>query len=75
MAASLAITYKRVDAGDMDCSSGNTVLAQLPDALRHFNEVHSDSSLDHKSPRMFRKEYSRQDMKTDANLASGFIRE
>jgi transposase InsO family protein len=59
MAESFVNTFKRDYVASMDRSSGPVVLAQLPDAFRHFNEVHPHSALGYKSPRMFRKERSR----------------
>jgi putative transposase len=44
----------------IDRSSEEIVLAQLPDALTHFNEVHPDSLLKRKSPRIFRMELARR---------------
>jgi len=38
----------------MDLSDAQTVLAQLPAAFEHFNEVHPHSSLKMRSPREFR---------------------
>lgn len=40
MAETFVNTFKRDYVGTMDLSSGATVLAQLPEAFRHFNEVH-----------------------------------
>lgn len=56
-------------------SSGTAVPVQLPDVVRHFNEVHPHAALGYKSPRMFRKERRRQALVTDANYASGCVRE
>jgi transposase InsO family protein len=67
MAESFVNTFKRDYVGCMDRSSGTAVLAQLPDAFRHFNEVHPHSALGYKSPRMFRKERPCQALETDAN--------
>jgi len=39
----------------MDLSDAPTVLAQLPAALEHFNEVHPHSALKMRSPREFRR--------------------
>jgi transposase InsO family protein len=39
----------------MDLSDAATVLAQLPAAFEHFNEVHPHSSLKMRSPREFRR--------------------
>jgi transposase InsO family protein len=51
----------------MDRSSAEIVLAQLPDAFMHFNEVHPYSSLKWKSPRMFRRELARRAQESGAN--------
>lgn len=67
MAESFVNTFKRDYVGSMDRSTGTVVLAQLPDAFRHFNEVHPHSALGYKSPRMFRKERPCQALETDAN--------
>jgi transposase InsO family protein len=67
MAESFVNTFKRDYVGGMDRTDGAVVLAQLPDAFRHFNEVHPHSALGYKSPRMFRKERPRQALETDAN--------
>jgi transposase InsO family protein len=39
----------------MDLSDAATLLAQLPAAFEHFNEVHPHSSLKMRSPREFRR--------------------
>ena len=44
----------------MDLSDARTVLAQLPAAFVHFNEVHPHSSLKMKSPREFRRQWVEQ---------------
>jgi len=67
MAESFVNTFKRDYVGGMDRSNGAVVLAQLPDAFRHFNEVHPHSALGYKSPRMFRKERPCQALETEAN--------
>lgn len=66
-AESFVNRFKRDYVGCMDRSSGTAVLAQLPDAFRHFNEVHPHSALGYKSPRMFRKERRCQALETGAN--------
>ena len=40
----------------MDLRDARTVLAQLPAAFEHFNEVHPHSSLKMRSPREFRRQ-------------------
>jgi putative transposase len=60
-------TLKRDDVSQMDRSTVATVLAQLPDAFEHFNEVHPHKALQWKSPRMFRRELVRQAQENDAN--------
>jgi transposase InsO family protein len=39
----------------MDLSNAATVMAQLPAAFEHFNEIHPHSSLKMRSPREFRR--------------------
>jgi putative transposase len=60
-------TFKRDYVNLMDRSSAEIVLAQLPDAFTHFNEVHPHSSLKSKSPRMFRRELARRAQENGAN--------
>jgi putative transposase len=60
-------TFKRDYVGGIDHSNGTAVLAQLPDAFRHFDEVHPHSALGYKSPRMFGREQQRQALETDSN--------
>jgi putative transposase len=60
-------SFKRGYVGAMDRSNGAIVLAGMPDAFRHYNEVHSNSALGNKSPRNFRKERPRQALDTDAS--------
>lgn len=43
----------------MDLRDAGTVLARLPAAFEHFNEVHPHSSLKMKSPREFRQHQQR----------------
>ncbi|MEO7851384.1 MAG: integrase core domain-containing protein, partial [Rubrivivax sp.] len=55
--------FKRDYVSRMDLSDARTVLAQLPAAFEHFNEVHPHSSLKMRSPREFRRhrvEHSRR---------------
>lgn len=67
MAESFVNTFKRDYVSTMDRSSGAAVLAQLPDAFRHFNDVHPHSALGYQSPRMYRKERKRQAQEIGAN--------
>jgi putative transposase len=67
MAESFVNTFKRDYVSQMDRSTATIVLAQLPDAFHHFNEVHPHSALKWKSPRMFRRELTRQAQENDAN--------
>ena len=55
MAESFVNTFKRDYVPRMDTRDAATVLAQLPAAFEHFNEVHPHSSLKMMSPREFRK--------------------
>ena len=56
MAESFVNTFKRDYVSRMDLSDARAVLAQLPAAFEHFNEVHPHSSLKMKSPREFRRQ-------------------
>jgi putative transposase len=56
MAESFVNTFKRDYVSRMDLSDARTVLAQLPAAFEHFNDVHPHSSLKMKSPREFRRQ-------------------
>ena len=60
MAESFVNTFKRDYVSRMDLSDMRTVLAQLPAAFQHFNEVHPHSSLKMKSPREFRRQRAEQ---------------
>ncbi len=55
MAESFVNTFRRDYVSRMDLTDAPTVLAQLPAAFEHFNEVHPHSSLKMKSPREFRR--------------------
>lgn len=55
MAESFVNTFKRDYVGRMDLTDARTVMAQLPAAFEHFNEVHPHSALKMKSPREFRQ--------------------
>ena len=48
-------TFRRDYVSRMDLSDAATVLAQLPAAFEHFNEIHPHSSLEMRSPREFRR--------------------
>lgn len=51
MAESFVNTFKRDYVARMNLRDARTVLAQLPAALKRFNEVHTHSSLKMRSPR------------------------
>lgn len=55
MAESFVNTFRRDYVSRMDLTDAQTVMAQLPAAFEHFNEVHPHSSLKMKSPREFRQ--------------------
>jgi putative transposase len=55
MAESFVNTFKRDYVSRMDLSDAVVVLAQLPAAFEHLNEVHQHSSLKMRSPREFRQ--------------------
>ena len=67
MAESFVNTFKRDYVSMMDRSTAEAVLAQLPDAFTHFNEVHPHSSLNLKSPRMYRRELARRAQESGFN--------
>ena len=67
MAESFVRTFKRDYVSQRDCSIAAIVLAQLPNAFTHFNEVHPHSALKLKSPRMYRSELERQALENDAH--------
>ena len=60
MAESFVNTFKRDYVARMDLRDARTVLAQLPAAFEHFNEVHPHSSLKMRSPREFRRQQAAQ---------------
>ena len=60
MAESFVNTFKRDYVSRMDLTDAKTVLAQLPAAFEHFNNVHPHSSLRMKSPREFRRQQAEQ---------------
>jgi putative transposase len=55
MAESFVNTFKRDYVSRMDLTDAPTVMAQLPAAFEHFNQVHPHSSLKMQSPREFRR--------------------
>jgi putative transposase len=55
IAESFVNTFKRDYVSKMNLDDAFTVLAQLPAAFEHFNEIHPHSSLKMQSPREFRK--------------------
>jgi len=55
MAESFVNTFRRDYVSRMDLRDAPTVMAQLPAAFEHFNEMHPHSSLKMKSPREFRR--------------------
>jgi putative transposase len=59
MAESFVNTFKRDYVSRMDLADAQTVLAQLPAAFEHFNDVHPHSSLKMRSPREFRQHQQR----------------
>lgn len=60
MAESFVNTFKRDYVAPMDLRDAQTVMAQLPAAFEHFNEVHPHSSLKMRSPREFRRQQAAQ---------------
>jgi putative transposase len=60
MAESFVNTFKRDYVSRMDLRDAPTVMAQLPAAFEHFNEVHPHSSLKMRSPREFRRHRAAQ---------------
>ena len=71
MAESFVNTFKRDYVARMDLRDAQTVLAQLPAAFEHFNELHPHSSLKMRSPREFRRQqaaHARQEPAMDQAL-------
>ena len=60
MAESFVNRFKRDYVSRMDLTDAPTVMAQLPAAFEHFNEVHPHSSLKMRSPREFRRHQAAQ---------------
>jgi putative transposase len=67
MAESFVNTFKRDYVSRMDLTDARTVMAQLPAAFEHFNEVHPHSSLKMSSPREFRRHQAAQARRTSAD--------
>jgi putative transposase len=67
MAESFVNTFKRDYVSQMGRSSAHVVLAQLPNAFTHFNEVYPHSALGYQSPRLFRRQLARQAEENGAN--------
>jgi putative transposase len=59
MAESFVNTFKRDYVSGMDLTDAVTVLAQMPAAFEHFNDIHPHSSLKMRSPREFRQHQRR----------------
>jgi putative transposase len=59
MAESFVNTFKRDYVSRMDLADATTVMAQLPAAFEHFNNVHPHSSLKMRLPREFRQHQQR----------------
>ena len=59
MAESFVNTFKRDYVSRMNLEDATTVMAQLPMAFEHFNNVHPHSSLKMRSPREFRQHQQR----------------
>lgn len=60
MAENFVNMLKRDYVSRMGLRDAQAVLAQLPAAFEHFNEVHSHSSLKMHSPREFRRQWADQ---------------
>ena len=67
IAESFVNTFKRDYVNLMDRSTAEVVFAQLPGAFTHFNEMHPHSSLNLKSPRMYRRELARRAQESGVN--------
>ena len=70
MAESLVNTFKCDYVARMDLTDAPTVLAQLPAAFEHFNEIHPHSSLKMKSPREFRRQRVEQLLRVQLELSA-----
>ncbi len=60
MAESFVNAFRRDYLGRMDLSDAGAVMAQLPAAFEHYNDVHPHSSLRMRSPRELRRHQDRQ---------------
>jgi transposase InsO family protein len=60
MAESFVNTFERDYVSRMDLADARTVMAQMPGALEHLNEVHPHSALKMKSHREFRQHRAAQ---------------
>ncbi len=69
MAESFVNTFKRDYVSRMDLSDAATVMAQLPAAYEHFNEVHPHSALKMQSPREFRQQQAATRCQAQLELA------
>jgi putative transposase len=67
MAESFVNTFRRDYVSRMDLSDATTVMAQLPAAFEHFNEVHPHSALKMKSPREFRQHQAARQRQADTD--------
>lgn len=65
MAESFVNTFRRDYVARMELRDAPTVMAQLPAAFEHFNEVHPHSALKMKSPREFRQHRAAQQRQAD----------
>ena len=70
MAESFVNTFKRGYVSRMDLSDARTVLAQLPSAFEHFNEVHPHLTLKVRSPREFRLQQVEQLRRAQLNQST-----
>lgn len=66
MAESFVNTFRRDYVSRMNLADAQTVMAQLPAAFEHFNEVHPHSALKMRSPREFRRLHAAEKMRRQA---------
>jgi transposase InsO family protein len=75
-AKSFVNNFKRDYVSRMDLADATTVMAQLPSAFEHFNDVHPHSSLKMRSPREFGQHQQRvaqtRCASTSASTVSGY---